>query len=116
MGIRVNIDGYIVSSEFYKQAISINLLNDHPALNKETAVVLIHGTGKAKPDASLNLLAEKYSNRPNVRFVSVTDEPFWKELNVYHQKSDELFLTNAGIHPFEYRPGLDVEIPLEFRK
>jgi len=48
----------------------------------------------------LNLLAEKYSNRPNVRFATVADEPFWKELNVYHQRSDELFRkTLEYIHP-----------------
>ena len=92
-GNPANIDGYLVSSEFYKQASKINLLDND--INFSNPVLIVHISNKenapVKKDIQL-LHEQKYKNINKANKLStVIEEPFWTEIKEYYQNAHNLF-------------------------
>jgi len=93
-GKAVNIDGYLISPEFYKQISRIRLNEVMPSCKKPLLMIQIHKEENARIDKEVQELqgALKQAGRP-AQFGTVKGEPFWRELNTFPQRLDALFAT-----------------------
>jgi len=88
----VNIDGYMMSGQFYRQASSIDFTE--MALNFSKPVFMVHISRSEKEKAPRGLveLNQKYcSLNPLSELNIVKEHPFWNDTKMYYQKAENLF-------------------------
>ena len=91
-GQPVNIDGYLVSPEFYREASAIDLRRGLGSYAQPVYVAQVSRLDDAKPERDLSAFCEKLkSDHVPVDFQLVRGEPFWKETRWYIQSSEPLF-------------------------
>ena len=96
-GKLVNIDGYLVSGEFYKQASRIDLLDDLNNFSKPVLIVQIASKERAKTDPGLRDLYTKFQmTNDQAQLTVVQEEPFWSEIKTYYQNAENLFSTTLS--------------------
>lgn len=92
-GESVNIDGYLVSPEFYSQVSKINLLEYPGAANIPVLLIRIFKARAAKPSPEMEQLYQLYaSSNTTTAYMEIMEEPFWGELKTYFQRPETLFL------------------------
>jgi exosortase A-associated hydrolase 2 len=91
-GKPVNIDGYLISPECYKQISQIDLVKILKSSNKPFLMIQIHKEEKVKIDKEMQELYEslKEGGKP-VQSDTVKGEPFWRELKVFAQREKNIF-------------------------
>ena len=92
IGGYVNIDGYLISREFYDQIIDINLNKQAGHMKQPVLVCKINKTASAKMSPEL----EEFQNiclntHPLSSYRNICELAFWGELKVYFQNADNLF-------------------------
>ncbi len=92
-GKTANIDGYLISGEFYKQASNIDLLNHDVSFSKPVQIVQISKNENSPIKKGLVEFYEKkyrHTNK-NSELSLVAEEPFWSEIKTYYQDAPNLF-------------------------
>lgn len=94
-GDKVNIDGYLISPEFYHQVSGIDLMENPGAIDIPVFLASIkkrHPTHPTDANPEYEMLSTLYcsSNSSSV-YREITEEPFWTELKIYFQRSEVLF-------------------------
>ncbi len=89
----VNVDGYALAYDNYEQLTAIALAGtpkrfDHPVL-----IVHIDRVAGARPSAELEELAGRYVN---ATFLTVQEEPFWKEIPRFYESAPNLFASTLS--------------------
>lgn len=88
----VNIDGYMISGSFYRQASLIDLNKISPKYSKPVCLVHIAKGNIGKAPKSTTELYQKYYNlNPNTELNIVKEKPFWTDVKAYYQMADNLF-------------------------
>lgn len=86
-GKTVNIDGYEIAHDLYKQSTEINLLGFEPSFSGKCFIAQI--------TRSLKKIKQEYielGNRLNNTQIEIAVEyPFWKEIKVYYYQAERLF-------------------------
>ncbi len=92
-GKSANIDGYLISREFYKQASSIDLIRHDMLFSKPVQIVQISKNDNLPIKSDLKELYEKKYKHINHQseLSMVVEEPFWYETKTYYQEANNLF-------------------------
>ena len=93
IGKPVDIDGYMMSGEFYNQAVLINFGGNSMNYSNPVLIVNITKNEKLPVKKDLESLYEsiiKGKNR-NSELSQLVEEPFWSEIKTYYQKAPNLF-------------------------
>lgn len=91
-GISVNIDGYLISSEFYVQATAVNLLEKSVMTGIPALITRTRKGQTGKNSSDLEQLFQIYaSSQPLSAYREIQGEPFWTELKTYLQYPEALF-------------------------
>lgn len=88
-----NIDGYLMSGEFYRQAASIDLAKRDIKFSRPVQIVQIsRNENLSIKKAYTDLYENKYKqgNRHSELSV-VVEKPFWSEIKTYYQEAPNLF-------------------------
>lgn len=86
-GKTVNIEGYEMSWEFYKQCIGVNLLVQDRPITAHTLLINI----VRKPGVISEAFKALTLSLPNATHLQVQEEPFWKEIRQYYPRGHNLF-------------------------
>lgn len=107
-GKPVNIDGYLISPEFYKQISQIRLVEAMNACDKPLLLIQIHKEESVRIDKELQgLYAALGEGGTPAEFMTVKGEFFWRELKIFPQREELLFdKTLAWIHKQDDRSAL----------
>ncbi len=89
-GKKVNVQGYDLSEEFYRQAIEIDPLKDYSADGRPCLIMQISGV-QTKSDPLLQRLVESGPGHPKSECCFVDEEPFWLEKRYYIPSSGVVF-------------------------
>jgi len=97
-GEPANVEGYLLSSTFYKQATNIDLLDEYYCFPKPVQVVHIASNQNDSKKREIKLLYEnKFEDVNQINeFISVSEEPFWTEIKFYYQHAPNLFHTTSA--------------------
>jgi exosortase A-associated hydrolase 2 len=87
VGKTVNIEGYEMSWEFYKQSIGVSLLEEKKPMPAPTLLINI----VKKPGAISQAFKTLTLSLPSATFLQVQEEPFWKEIRQYYPRGHNLF-------------------------
>jgi len=92
-GKPVNVEGYMMSGEFYKQASKIDLINYNICFSSPVQIIQISKNEKIRLNTTFRELYEKkYGDaNDNNEFCAVVEEPFWSEIKTYYQNAPNLF-------------------------
>ena len=92
-GKSVNIEGYMMSGEFYKQASKIDFINYNICFSSPVQIVQISKNEKMPVKKELKSLYEEIfkGKNQNSEFAQVVEEPFWSEIKTYYQNAPNLF-------------------------
>ncbi|MBI1824635.1 MAG: alpha/beta fold hydrolase [Nitrospirae bacterium] len=95
-GRPVNIDGYLISSDFYKQISQIDLVAGMRSYSRPLLMVQIHKEENVKIDKELQGFHQtlEEAGKP-AQFMTVRGEPFWRELKTFPQQEALLFEKTA---------------------
>lgn len=85
-GRTVNIDGYEICGQFYREASKIDLLSGENKFAGEVLIVEVKPR-QGEPGKPMVALRESYGN---AELAQAVEEPFWKEIRSYYPKADEL--------------------------
>jgi exosortase A-associated hydrolase 2 len=85
-GETVNIEGYELSDPLFRQASDFKLRDALAEFSGDVLIVQVNA-GEAPLRPELISLTE---GRERVRLTAVTEEPFWKEIKTFCQRSDAL--------------------------
>lgn len=93
IGKSANIDGYLVSGEFYKQAAKIDLSNYDFYFQNPVQIVHISKNETAPIKSELKELYENNYRQLNhySTLSMVVESPFWNEIKIYYQEAHNLF-------------------------
>jgi len=88
----VNIDGYMMSGQFYRQASSIDLTEMSVNFSKPVFIVHISQSEKERAPRGLVELNQKYCSLNTRSELNIVKEhPFWNDTKMYYQKAENLF-------------------------
>ena len=91
-GKAVNIDGYLISSIFYQQALSVNLNKMLPKYSSPVLITHISkNSGGKAPNNLTNLYQKYFQTNPASSLAIVKEMPFWSNVNNYYQKTEKLY-------------------------
>jgi len=93
IGKHANIDGYLMTGEFYNRAVMINLGAHSMDYANPVLIVNIAKNDKLPMKKELQSLYDeniKSKNRNSASSLAV-EEPFWSEINTYYQNAPNLF-------------------------
>ena len=91
-GKAVMIDGYSISPKFYRQALSLKLDQEKLTYSKPIFITHISKVGKRQVPTNLSRLYQAYRKiNPAIKFTTVEEKPFWNDVKVYFQRSENLF-------------------------
>lgn len=89
-GERINLDGYLLTKEFYESAKQINLLRDIKNFRGKCLIVELSGEKSVKQNPELLSLHSVYlKNNSNATRISLSIHPFWNEPVKYYEDSPE---------------------------
>jgi exosortase A-associated hydrolase 2 len=90
-GLPVNIDGYLMSAEYYQQASSVDLGKLSLNYFKPTCLVHISKSGSEKiPKSITELYQNYYQLNSKTELKMVKEKPFWSDVKAYYQKAESL--------------------------
>jgi uncharacterized protein len=91
-GKNVNIDGYLMSSNFFLQGEKIDLAGMELRFSRPVNIVHISKNTGSKPKKDMAALFHKY-NKLNSRssLVLIKEKPFWNDVKIYYQNVENLF-------------------------
>lgn len=92
-GRSVNIDGYLVSPEFYAQASAIDLMKN-PVITNPFQIVQLSKKNDLPPRKALHDLFERLKHPDDTcsELLSLVERPFWAETRTYCQHAPKLAL------------------------
>lgn len=83
-GEPVNIDGYLLSKELYKQIEPINLLKNHILTPENILLLFIMNKENQPIDEKMHALYQKYKTEiNNIDLKSIKEDYFWKDNKIY---------------------------------
>ena len=93
-GKPANIDGYLISSEFFRQAHCIDLLEG--TMDRLGPPTLLAAIRTKKEGADWKQMERFFQEKieeahPRSQFVTVGEEAFWTELKTHYEEAPELF-------------------------
>ncbi len=89
-GHTVNVDGYALSFAFHDQVSDVRLTDSPRSFTGRCLVVQIDRSSAAPPARDLEHLHRQYRNGA---FTTVAEEPFWKEIKRFYERTDHLVTT-----------------------
>ena len=97
-GSVANIDGYLISGEFYKQASKIHLSNHDIRFSNPVQIIQISRRENLPINGDLRMLHETKYREKNQRseLSMVVEEPFWAEIKTYYHDAPSLFRTTIS--------------------
>jgi len=90
-GLTVNSDGYEIGWSFYEQAAAINLINGAKSFKGPSLIVSVKNNPEIE-NKKLSQLKQLYSNST---LISVSEQPFWKEIKTYYSKASNLYFATS---------------------
>jgi len=103
-GQAVNVDGYLISGSFFRQASAIDLTRMAVEFHGPVLIVRFGSGHDIGANEGINRLCENYRRtNPNSNLVEVAEKPFWKDIRLYYQRAGEVFqasldwLENIGL-------------------
>lgn len=91
-GATVNIDGYEMGRDMYRQIVAIDLARDVGRFRGRCLIVQID-RGPRPPRKDLQLLASRY---PQAQLASCIEQPFWKEIKEFYGRAERLSATTLA--------------------
>lgn len=89
-GGKVNVEGYEITGEFYREAKEINLLNE--TKNYARKILIVDISRKDLIDPALNDLSSAYKNEKKMcELVHLPEDSFWNDKRFYNPDQKELF-------------------------
>lgn len=88
-GELVNIDGYDVNFQLYKQISELNLLTEKSVTDLKCLITQL-GKPNQKARKDIDELRQMFSSSS---FEMVTEEPFWREIKQFYNSAPNLFKT-----------------------
>lgn len=86
-GRTVNVDGYDIALPFFDETSAVRLAAGPRTFQGRCLIAQVDRTPAATPSRDLAALQQAYGR---AAFVAVRDEPFWKEIKRFYERTDEL--------------------------
>lgn len=91
-GRPVNVDGYLLSGELYRQAARIHLGEAMGRVSVPVLLVkIVRKEGEPVPEGTRSLLEPGGRANPGSRLCTAVEQPFWTQRNLYVQRAANLF-------------------------
>ena len=91
-GRTVNVDGYEMALPLYAEVSAVRLSSD-PKRHQGSCLVVQIDRQPGRASAELQLLTESYSR---ATLTSVSEEPFWKEIQRFYEQAPNLFAATTS--------------------
>lgn len=91
-GKPINIEGYLISSQFYKEISQIRLAETLKGYDRPLFMVQIYKEDQVKIDPAFQELSDSWEKEGKpAQFTAVKGAPFWRELKFFPQREEALF-------------------------
>jgi len=92
-GETVNVDGYPIGYQLYRQMVAVALARAPRRFAFPTLIVHIDRVAAAREPGELQHLARQYRH---ATLTTVKEEPFWKEIERFYNVAPDLFSVTLG--------------------
>lgn len=86
-GRTVNVDGYDIALPFFDETSAVRLAAGRRTFQGRCLIAQVDRTPAATPSRDLAALQQAYAH---AAIVTVQDEPFWKEIKRFYERTDQL--------------------------